>query len=285
MSEATVIQGDCLDVLARMPTGSVDAVVTDPPYGTGGWLRPGTGQKPEKQREAWDTWSTAWLAEAGRVCTGTIALFCPSVVLLTTTMTAALPGRAPRLLFWAKPNPLPRYDRRPAYGFEPIVTFGSLHKVGGKDWFEASAPRHDRGHPHQKPVTLMRWLCRLVTPPGGHVLDPFTGSGTTGVACMLEGFQFTGIERETEYVALANRRITDAAAQGDLWAAEAVEEQSETSVKRFSGPLSAEGDRGGCVRCGAPFLRRRGGSLRRFCSSQCRWEAWAQRRYGGSKGG
>jgi DNA modification methylase len=62
-------------------------------------------------------------------------------------------------------------------------------------------------HPTVKPIALMRWLCRLVTPPGGVVLDPFTGSGTTGCAATLEGFGFVGIEREAEYVAIAERRI------------------------------------------------------------------------------
>jgi len=74
-------------------------------------------------------------------------------------------------------------------------------------------------HPTVKPVALMRWLVRLVTPPGGIVLDPFTGSGTTGVACMAEGFRFIGIERETEYVAIARARIEHAMpAQLDLLA-------------------------------------------------------------------
>lgn len=53
----------------------------------------------------------------------------------------------------------------------------------------------------------MRWLVRLITPPGGTVLDPFTGSGTTGVAAVLEGFGFVGIEREAEYVGIAEARI------------------------------------------------------------------------------
>jgi site-specific DNA-methyltransferase (adenine-specific) len=53
----------------------------------------------------------------------------------------------------------------------------------------------------------MRYLCRLVTPPGGLVLDPFMGSGTTGMAANLEGFRFVGIEKEKEYVEIAERRI------------------------------------------------------------------------------
>jgi DNA modification methylase len=67
-------------------------------------------------------------------------------------------------------------------------------------------PRRN-GHPTVKPVELMRWLVRLVTPPGGTVLDPFTGSGTTGMACAYELRPFIGIEREAEYVEIAERRI------------------------------------------------------------------------------
>jgi site-specific DNA-methyltransferase (adenine-specific) len=62
-------------------------------------------------------------------------------------------------------------------------------------------------HPTVKPVDLMRWLVRLVTPKGGLVLDPFAGSGTTGMACMAEGFDCTLIEREAEYAADIRRRI------------------------------------------------------------------------------
>jgi site-specific DNA-methyltransferase (adenine-specific) len=59
----------------------------------------------------------------------------------------------------------------------------------------------------------MRYLCRLVTPPGGTVLDPFMGSGSTGKAAVLEGFDFIGIEREAEYMAIAKARIEHAARQ------------------------------------------------------------------------
>lgn len=62
-------------------------------------------------------------------------------------------------------------------------------------------------HPTVKPVALMRWLCRLVTPPKGLVLDPFCGSGTTGIAALAEGFQFIGIERDAAYAAVARARI------------------------------------------------------------------------------
>jgi len=65
-------------------------------------------------------------------------------------------------------------------------------------------------HPTVKPTALMRYLCRLVTPPGGIVLDPFMGSGSTGKAAMLEGFDFIGIERDPEYVKIAEARISAA---------------------------------------------------------------------------
>ena len=62
-------------------------------------------------------------------------------------------------------------------------------------------------HPTVKPVDLMRWLCRLVTPRGGVILDPFMGSGSTGIAASGEGFRFIGIEKDAEYVAIARERI------------------------------------------------------------------------------
>mgnify|MGYP000328967802 FL=1 len=68
-------------------------------------------------------------------------------------------------------------------------------------------PERGNHHPTVKPTDLMRWLCRLVTPPGGTVLDPFMGSGSTLKAAELEGFSAIGIEREAEYIAIARRRI------------------------------------------------------------------------------
>ena len=75
--------------------------------------------------------------------------------------------------------------------------------IHGKN--ETFAQNH---HPTVKPIELMRYLVRLTkTPTGGVVLDPFTGSGTTGIACVLEGREFIGIEREAEYVEIAEKRI------------------------------------------------------------------------------
>ncbi len=75
----------------------------------------------------------------------------------------------------------------------------------------AKASKADRGdgnvHPTVKPTALMRYLCRLITPPGGVVFDPFTGSGSTGKAAMLEGFRFIGAEMTDEYIPIARARI------------------------------------------------------------------------------
>ena len=83
----------------------------------------------------------------------------------------------------------------------------------------AKASRTDRDgsiHPTMKPITLMRYLVRLITPPGGIVLDPFMGSGSTGKAVMLEEFRFIGCEIDPDYFAIAERRIADAQARPPL---------------------------------------------------------------------
>jgi hypothetical protein len=123
-------------------------------------------------------------------------------------------------------------DARPGYGdssgasrFYYVAKASSAERNAGLDGFEAQwAPTMGNGiggkphdediaepkrnvHPTVKPIDLMRWLVRLVTPPGGTVLDPFTGSGTTGIACALERFEFVGIEREAEYAAIARARL------------------------------------------------------------------------------
>jgi len=80
-------------------------------------------------------------------------------------------------------------------------------------FYVAKAPKKERpvvecvAHPTVKPLALMRWLVKLVTPPGGTVLDPFAGSGTTVEACILEGFHCIAIEREAEYLPLIQARI------------------------------------------------------------------------------
>jgi site-specific DNA-methyltransferase (adenine-specific) len=81
---------------------------------------------------------------------------------------------------------------------------------GRRDGSMGSITMRKNTHPTVKPTDLMRYLCRLVTPPSGIVLDPFMGSGSTGKAAMLEGFAFVGIEREAEYIDIAKARIQSA---------------------------------------------------------------------------
>jgi DNA modification methylase len=72
-------------------------------------------------------------------------------------------------------------------------------------------------HPTVKPVCLLRWLVRLVTPPGGLVLDPFAGSGSCGVAAVLEGFTYVGVEIDPAYHPIAEARIRHALVAPDAW--------------------------------------------------------------------
>lgn len=72
---------------------------------------------------------------------------------------------------------------------------------------EGTDPTSANHHPTVKPINLMRWLCQLVTPPGGLILDPFLGSGTTGCAAVLDDFDFIGVEREPAYLAIAKARV------------------------------------------------------------------------------
>jgi site-specific DNA-methyltransferase (adenine-specific) len=104
-------------------------------------------------------------------------------------------GGASRFFYCAKASPSERN--------------AGVHSLKAKP-LQGSNPRDNatrNHHPTVKPIALIRWLVRLVTPPDGVVLDMFAGSGTTGCAAVLEGFRFVGIEREAEYVAIARARI------------------------------------------------------------------------------
>lgn len=97
-------------------------------------------------------------------------------------------------------------------GYRPLASFRHGDSGGASRFFYcAKASKRDRGngnkHPTVKPTALMQWLVRLVTPPGGTVLDPFAGSGTTLVAAKAEGFRAVGIEREAEYVEIIKARV------------------------------------------------------------------------------
>ena len=90
---------------------------------------------------------------------------------------------------------------------EDDVPFLYCSKVTKKDRLEGCSVENGNRHPTVKPVNLCRWLCRLATPPGGVVLDPFAGSGSTGKGALMEGFSFYGIEKEEEYCRIAGDRL------------------------------------------------------------------------------
>ena len=119
-------------------------------------------------------------------------------------------GSAARFFYCAKANKTDRNegldDFEPKRDADRIATDGA----GGENPRNRTNTAKVNHHPTVKPTTLMRYLCRLVTPPHGTILDPFTGSGSTGKAAVLEGFNFIGIELDPEYIAIAEARIQHA---------------------------------------------------------------------------
>lgn len=117
-------------------------------------------------------------------------------------------GSAARFFYCAKASKSDR-DEGLTNSPKPFVQFQTGNGTSGKpsSISEGRTTEYRNHHPTVKPTALMRYLCRLVTPPGGTVLDPFMGSGSTGKAAILEGFRFIGIEREPDYIEIARARI------------------------------------------------------------------------------
>ena len=113
-------------------------------------------------------------------------------------------GGASRFFYCAKASKKERELGLEAFGAH-IVNDGRETSIDNA--YQRGDTKRRNTHPTVKPIELMRWLCRLVTPPGGLIVDPFCGSGSTGCAAVLEGFNFLGIEREPEFAALAAARV------------------------------------------------------------------------------
>lgn len=94
-----------------------------------------------------------------------------------------------------------------ACGNPEAYRFFYCAKAATKDRNEGLEPGGRNIHPTVKPTDLMRWLCRLVTPPGGMILDPFCGSGSTGKGALREGFTFVGVEQDVDYFEIAAQRV------------------------------------------------------------------------------
>ena len=235
---ATLYLGDCLEIMATLP--EVDAVVTDPPYCSGAATEAGRGsathqglrsETMRKGRFAWfgaDNMTTAGLCELLRsMCVrapvvecGSVLTFCDwrMVTMLAPAMESA-GWRLRNLIVWDKGHFGAGTGFRPRHELIIHLTRRSpvFHSASHGNVLTHRRIKSDRVHPTQKPVGLICQLIEVVSPPGGTVLDPFMGSGTTGVACARKGRKFVGIEVEPKYFELACSRIEMALKQADLF--------------------------------------------------------------------
>jgi site-specific DNA-methyltransferase (adenine-specific) len=201
---AKLYLGDCREILPAL--GNVDAVVTDPPYGIG-WEYLGYKDSFE-----------AWCALVDNVI--------PAAKKIANMVVVAVgPIEAERHIFGAH-DPSWRVcwyrgstGARCPIGFrdwETNFVWGSPPKPM-HDYFHAVPELRDIGHTCPKPLEWGQWFVHRVSVSGGMVVDPFMGSGTTGVAAVKMGRQFTGIEIEPKYFDIACRRIEQATKQGDMF--------------------------------------------------------------------
>jgi site-specific DNA-methyltransferase (adenine-specific) len=201
IGDATLYLGDCLEIMPTLP--KVDAVITDPPYGLGDKL--GGAHCGGEWGKLFGGGAPAWDRATH-----------PAVV--------DLPSVAPTCIIWGG-NYYPLPPMRGWLLWDKIVRqFSSGHAemawttldqpVRAFNYAHGELASEGKYHPTQKPLPLIRWCVDFTT---GSVLDPFMGSGTTGVACAQLGRKFIGIEIEPKYFDIACRRIEQAYAQGKLF--------------------------------------------------------------------
>jgi DNA modification methylase len=203
IGDATLYLGDCRDILPTL--GPVAAVITDPPYGIGK-----DGQKVTKggKRKAYDF--MGWDGERPDAAL-LIALhrMSPICVMWGGNYFADLLPPAGKWLVWDKGQRINQSDGELAY-----TSLGGALRICTINRFELITDGAE--HPTQKPIKLMQWTLAQVGNPAS-VMDPFMGSGTTGVACIKQGLAFIGIEREPSYFDIACRRIAKAYEQPRLF--------------------------------------------------------------------
>jgi site-specific DNA-methyltransferase (adenine-specific) len=198
-SWALLINGDCLDVLPTVE--AVQAVITDPPYGTGKLCTNGASYKvkPKRENYDWDTWGEAWIDAVQSDCK---LIFTPPKQLATM-----LQRDGARLLCAVSKQGVCVKNVSPRYGVQPIILLGKTPVNYAPDWMEFVNDGKRKLHPSQKPDNVMGWLVNLATDEGQTVCDPFMGSGTTGVACARLKRNFIGIERDAAHYKTACDRI------------------------------------------------------------------------------
>jgi site-specific DNA-methyltransferase (adenine-specific) len=212
----TIIHSDCLDAMRSLPDASVDAVVTDPPYlntGTGASRVSKTQGVPD-ERQFFDLWMREVWREWARILKPTGAVW------LTIDWRGAVSCErasfGTNLKFggigvWDRGGLGMGYMLRHTYECFAVGRMPEWKRavtdepdVWRHEWFPGS---RKHGHEAEKPVELFRRAIRLLAPPsGGVVLDPFAGSGTLGVAAAEEGVSSILVERESDFVALIERR-------------------------------------------------------------------------------
>lgn len=217
--DVTLHLGDCRDIMAGLTDGSVDAIVTDPPYGTevgrDGYGRRqnygGVGRAIEGDS---DLSSLAdMLGIAGRVLkpNSWAAIFCsPKRHAETAALCLALGFPVAGEVIWDKAAPGLGGGIR--YQHETILLCKHGKPTGRDSLFSvirSYVSRENKGakHPHEKPVDLLQKLIAYCARPGEVVLDPFSGSGSTAVACVMSGRRFVGMEIDPDYLAMAQGRI------------------------------------------------------------------------------
>ena len=197
---ATLYCGDCREVLPTLP--KVDACITDPPYGIGIAANP---VRQMHERFDWDAATPDESVLSAVIQAGAVA------VVWGGNYFALPPSQC--FLVWDKVQP---QDFSLA-----MCEQAWTNKKGPAKLYRQSVLSYRKEHPTQKPVELMKWCIeQAAVPPRGTILDPFMGSGTTGVAAVQMGRRFIGIEREPKYFDVACRRIEDAQRMTDMFAHE-----------------------------------------------------------------
>lgn len=227
-----VHHGNAIDLLAQIPPGSVDALITDPPYSSGGVVRSDRMMCPSvkyaasksyrvfggdnRDQRSWVTWMAIWLERARLALKeGAYAMvFTDWRQLPALTDAFQAGGLVWRgCVVWDK-TPGARAPHKGYFKHQAeYVVWGSNGRLPkaehGGPWpgvITKSVCGMKKSHQTEKPLEVMRHLVQAV-PPGGLILDPFAGSGSTGVACKELGRQFIGFECIPEYVEMANERL------------------------------------------------------------------------------
>ena len=208
IGDATLYLGDCLEILPTL--GKVDAVVTDPPYG----IDYGK-QGSFSATHGWGAWreNVAWDSERPSRQVFDLMLACSTTQIIWggNYFTDYLPPSM-QWLIWDKGQ----FDFSLA-DFE--VAWSSQNKAARRIVYgRGKAVRDGKEHPTQKPIEVMVWCLQQLPTDAMTILDPFMGSGTTGVACANLGRKFIGIEIEPKYFDIAVRRIEEAYRQPRLFA-------------------------------------------------------------------